>query len=399
MKQRIVMKGPCSHRSCRLPAIEICGLALTLSACLEPQVAPDLPAISSPQFQIETLADGLEYPWAVEVSNDDQYFITGNRGQLWQIEDGVTTLHDGLVTALDDLARDKTMTQGQGGLLDVAIAPDFAMSGDLYISYSYGAWDSNGTALSRVSLNENAIADVTSVFKVPFAKEAGSHFGGRIAFLEDGSLILTTGDGFALREEAQKVTSHLGKIVRLNRDGSVPDNNPAFGDGAVPGLYSIGHRNIQGLAYDAVTGNLWANEHGPRGGDELNLIRPGQNYGWPIVTKGLDYQGAKISPAESLPDYVDPVHGWTPSIAPSGLAIYRGDLFPQYKGLALIGGLASGDVRMVNTDTGEEIRLLDDLKTETDKFRVRDVKVDNDGAILILVEDPDNGRLLRLTPK
>ena len=236
------------------------------------------------------------------------------------------------------------------------------------------------------------------IFRANPAKEAGSHYGGKIVVLPDDTLLLSLGDGFSLREEAQRVTSHFGSIVRLTADGLPAIDNPDFGENALPELFTIGHRNVQGLARDPETGAIWEHEHGPRGGDELNILTPGENYGWPIATKGVDYQGARISPRESDPRFIDPVRSWTPSIAPSGLAVYRGDVFPEWDGDLLVGGLASGDLRRVSPDGAEETILLSDLKTETDRFRVRDVDIDSDGAVLLLIEDPTNGRLIRLLP-
>lgn len=377
----------------------LCLSAAILGACLEPQIAPDLPALNSYQFQIETVIDGLQKPWGVDRAPDGTYWITGNSGQLWRVENGAASQIDGLSTALPDMARDRTMTGGQGGLLDVALTPEFSETGELYLSYSYGNWDQNGTAMIRARISGDSLTNAETVFKATPAKAAGSHFGGRIAFAPDDTVLLTLGDGFALREEAQKPSSHLGSIIRVTRDGAPASTNISFGEEALPELFTIGHRNVQGLAVDEQTGQIWSHEHGPRGGDELNPLTAGTNYGWPIVTYGRDYQGARISPDETDPRFADPVHVWTPSIAPSGLAIHRGATFSDWNGFALIGGLASGDVRLVDPQTGSETILLNDMKTDSDPFRVRDVMVDPDGTILLLIEDAENGRLLRLSPK
>lgn len=374
-------------------------LSLSLSSCVEPQPAPDLPEQPATDFQLETVIDGLSAPWAAAVMPNGDYLVTGKLGQLWRISGGLKTNISGLPDDVTDFANNRVASAGQGGLLDVALAPDFAESGTIYLSYSYGDWDANGTALLRAQLTDNAITTSETIFRASPGKEAGSHFGGKIAFPGDGTLLLSLGDGFSLREEAQKPSSHLGSIVRLNLDGGTPTDNPGFGDTAKPQIFSIGHRNVQGLAVDPATGVIWEHEHGPRGGDELNRLNPGANYGWPIATYGRDYQGARISPIEDHAGFTAPVHVWTPSIAPSGLAIYRGDLFADWNGHALVGGLASGDLRRVDPDSGSETILLSDAKTETDPFRVRDVDIDADGAILILVEDSTNGRLIRILPK
>ena len=373
---------------------------LALGACLEPQPAPELPEEPQANFQLETVIDGLRAPWAAAELPNGDFLITGKLGQLWRVSNGTTTDISGLPDDVLALGDNQIAAGGQGGLLDVAIAPDFETSGAIYLSYSYGDWDANGTALIRATLSGDQLSNVETLFKVDPAKEAGAHYGGKIAFPGDGTLLLSLGDGFAYREDAQKPASHLGSVVRLNLDGSTPIDNPDFGEGAQPELFSIGHRNVQGLAIDPETGEIWAHEHGPRGGDELNRLEPGGNYGWPVVTYGRDYQGARISPLEDheAAGFDAPDHVWVPSIAPSGLAIYRGDLFADWNGDALIGGLASGDVRRVDPQTGEEVVLLSDAKTETDPFRVRDVDVASDGSVLLLVENAENGRLIRMRP-
>ena len=380
----------------RIPAL--LATAALLSACLEPQPAPELPQEPSGQFTIQTVADSLPSPWAAAALPDGSgYLVTGKLGQLWRVDGSGRTDISGLPSDIAALSGNRIATEGQGGLLDVALAPDFADTAEIYLSYSYGDWDANGTALLRARLVGDRLEGAETVFRAGPAKEAGSHYGGKILFTDTDTLLLSLGDAFALREEAQKPSSHLGSVVRLSRDGSAAPGNPGFSSDSLPELYSIGHRNVQGLALDPATGDVWEHEHGPRGGDELNRLEAGGNYGWPIVTEGLDYQGARISPITDDPRYAAPVHGWTPSIAPSGLAIYRGDLFP-WDGQALVGGLASGNLRRVDTATGEEVVLLGDLKSDGDKFRVRDVDVEPDGAVLLLIEDAENGRLLRLLP-
>ena len=375
-------------------------LALGLAACLEPQPAPDLPQTPSSAFTLETVADGLPSPWAAAVLPGGGYLVTGNAGQLWRIgADGTRTEIGGLPDAITGLGETRIGSgQSQGGLLDVALAPDFARTGEIFLSYSYGDWDANGTALLRARLDGDRLVDATEIWRAGPPKAAGSHYGGKIAFLPDGTLLLTTGDGFAYREDAQRADTHLGSIVHLTRDGAPADPTPLFGEGTLPDIHSIGHRNVQGLAVDPATGEVWEHEHGPRGGDELNRITAGANYGWPIVTAGVDYNGARISPRESDPRFTAPVRSWVPSIAPSGLAVYRGALFPEWEGELLVGGLASGDVRRVSPDGRAETVLLGDLKSDDDTHRVRDVDVDADGAVLLLIEDPENGRLVRLLP-
>lgn len=356
-------------------------IALGLTACMEPQPAPDIIERPMADFNIEVVTDGLKNPWAVMLKGDG-YLITERGGALYEVNSGIKTEISGLPKDI--------YVEGQAGLFDIVTRGD-----RVFISYAYGDAEANGTALISAKLNGNALTDTKTLFRATPPKDTNAHFGGRIAFLPDDTLVLTTGEGFKYREAAQDLNSHLGKTVRLTLNGGVPQDNPKLGDKRQ--VYSYGHRNVQGLAYDSETGKLWSHEHGPRGGDELNLIQPGENYGWPIASKGLDYNGAKITPHETHPGMRDGVHVWTPSIAASGLAIYRGDMFPEWEGDALVGGLVSKDIRVVDLEDGKsvgEISILSDIGA-----RIRDVRVANDGAILVLTDDKTNGQLLRITPK
>ncbi len=360
---------------------------LMMAGCLEAQIAPDLPQIDAVMFDVKTIADKLESPWSVAVGEEGEYYVTERDGKLYRIAGADRTEITGLP---DDI-----YAEGQAGLFDVKLAPDFTKSGNIYLSYAYGTRKSNGTALVLAKLSGDRLIESRVIFRANPPKDTNAHFGGRIAFLPDETLILTTGEGFKYREAAQDVNSHLGKTVRLMMEGGVPEDNPKLGD--KPDVYSYGHRNVQGLAYDAETDTLWSHEHGPRGGDELNIIKAGVNYGWPVATYGIDYNGAKISPYKTYEGMEDGVHVWVPSIAPSGLAIYRGDMFPEWDGDALIGGLASRDLRLVDLEGGKSVGetiLLKNLES-----RIRDVRIDKDGAILVLTDDPENGKLLRITPK
>ena len=374
-----------------------------LTACQEPQPAPELAQRLSTDFTVTELQTDLSKPWSVAELPDGTFLITEKSGNLLRVSgQGDRVEIEGLPTDI--------YAGGQGGLLDVVLAPDFETTSEIYLSYSYGTDDANGTALLRAQLDGSVLETPTVIFRASPPKAAASHFGGKIAFLPDDTLVLTLGDGFTYREDAQKPDTHLGKLIRINRDGGAPDDNPynqkikdesgrilaTQATPFLPEIYSIGHRNVQGLAYDAQTNTLWEHEHGPRGGDELNRIEPGANYGWPLATKGRDYQGARISPYETFEGTVDAVHGWTPSIAPSGLAIYRGDMFPEWDGDALIGGLASRDLRRVDLENGKSVGE-EDLLSDLDG-RVRDVRIARDGAVLVLIES-NAGKLLRLTPK
>ncbi len=378
-------------------------LGLGLTNCLEPQAAPKLDRPVQ-NFTISTLASNLDTPWSVTplprilddnvVNTPAQYLITERDGQL-KLLGG-----DGEITILTGLP-DDIFARQQGGLFEVVLAPDFTQSRKIFISYARGTRRANGTVIISAKLGDTSITDLQDVFVANPFKNTGSHFGGRMVILPDDSLVLTLGDGFTYREAVQDKESHLGKIIRIYLDGSTPKDNPFVGDAdldlAIAGpVYSYGHRNVQGLSYDKTTNILWSHEHGPRGGDELNLIKPGQNYGWPLATTGVDYNGARISPFKSLEGTEAFVKDWVPSIAPSGLVVYNGDLFKDWQGDIFVGGLASRDVRHLEMD-GTRFVNETSLLSELDG-RVRDVKQDLDGALLVVIEDSNNGQLLRLTP-
>lgn len=356
---------------------------------------PTLEARSGSEYRVETLVDGLEHPWSLAFLPDGSALITERPGRLR------------LLTADGDLMAEpltgvpEVFVSGQAGLFDVVLAPDFEDSRQLYLAYACGTRRANHACLSRAVLGEGGLEQVTEVFRSMPAKTGDAHYGGRLAWLADGTLVYGLGDGFDYREEAQNPGSHLGALVRINPDGSVPGDNPFAGrTGHQPEIYSYGHRNIQGLVFDADHGRLIAHEHGPRGGDEINLIRPGHNYGWPVVTQGLDYTGARITPFTERPGMTPPLLDWTPSIAPSGMTLYRGDLFPQWRGDLLVGALAARRVHRVSLDqSGEGSAAAQDVEILFEELgeRIRDVRTGPDGAVYLLTDSPQ-GRLLRVSP-
>ena len=369
---------------------------VALAACGAP-VEERAPAALEPEtaFVVETVAEGLAFPWGAVFLPDGDMLVTERSGAIRLIEDGV--LREAPVDGGPEV-----FFAGQGGLLGVALSPGFETDRLVYLSYSTGDAGANTTALYRARYEDGALADGEMIWRARPDRSADAHFGGRLAFLPDGTLLLTLGDAFALREEAQRLTSHLGTIVRLNPDGSAPGDNPFAGrpsdaDGApLAEIYSYGHRNVQGVAYDAATGRVWAHEHGPAGGDELNLIEPGANYGWPIATSGLDYSGARISPFTSHDGYAAPAAEWTPSIAPSGLAIYSGALFEAWRGDLFITALAGQALHRIALDEsgtvlGEAVLLADRGE------RLRHVLEGPDGALYLLT-DSEDGAVLRLRP-
>jgi glucose/arabinose dehydrogenase len=262
-------------------------------------------------------------------------------------------------------------------------------------TYAYGTREANNTRLASARLAGDELVDLKVLFSAT-PKAGTSHYGGRIAFLRDGTLALSLGDGFDRREDAQNPANHLGKIVRIGRDGSIPPDNPFVGrEGHAAEILSLGHRNVQGIAVDPVDASLLVSEHGPRGGDEINVVRPGRNYGWPLVTDGLDYTSARVTPFKELPGFEAPLLIWTPSIAPSGLAAYRGTLFPGWQGDLLVPALVERGIRRIRREGGRvtaQETLLTELKT-----RIRDVRVMADGAIEALTDETD-GKLLRIIP-
>lgn len=340
-------------------------------------------------YQIEIVAEDLSWPWSLAFLPDGRMLVTQRGGQLRVIEDG--RLQDAPITGVPPV-----YANSQGGLFEALPHPDFERNGWIYLSFAHGTPAANATRVARARLVEGRLVDLEVLFTASPDKNTPVHYGGRMAWLPDGSLVIGLGDGFDYRESAQRLATHLGSIVRIEADGKAPDNNPFVDrDNAQPETWTYGHRNVQGLAWDARRQVLWAHEHGPRGGDEINIIERGQNYGWPVATHGIDYSGASISPYRTRPGVVDPLLVWTPSIAPAGLAVYRGDAFGDWDGDLLVAALAARDLRRIEIEGRDVVgrhRLLEDLGE-----RLRDVRVGPDGFIYVLT-DSAQGRLLRLRP-
>ena len=355
--------------------------------------APGLNSGISGQYQ--TLASGLDHPWGMAFLPTGEILVTERAGRLRVYgKDGKLSP---AVTGLPAI-----YAQGQGGLLGVAIDPDYAKNGLVYWSYAEETDGVNGTAVARGKLALGAapkVDDVQVIWRQTPKMASALHFGGRLVFGRDGKLFITTGERSipAGRVQAQNLDGTLGKVVRINADGSIPSDNPFVNTaGAKPDIWSLGHRNIQSATLDA-QGRLWTVEHGARGGDELNRPEPGKNYGWPLITYGEEYSGKPISEgATQKAGLEQPVYYWDPVIAPSGMALYNGALFPALKGSLLIGSMREQHVaRLVLKDdkvVGEE-RLFADIGG-----RVRDVSVGPDGAIYVLTDEED-GKLIRITPK
>ena len=294
----------------------------------------------------------------------------------------------------------KVLARSQGGLLDVLLDRNFAQNRTLYLTYAEPIEGGGRTAVARATLDAGAkprLSDVSVIFRQQGAISRGQHYGARIVQAKDGNLFVALGEHSINREMAQKLDNHLGKMVRIAPDGSIPKDNPFVGkDGALPEIWSYGHRNPQGLAFNPADGKLWEQEHGAQGGDELNIVERGKNYGWPVVSHGVNYGGSPIGSGKAqAPGMEDPVFHWTPSIAPSGMTFYTGDLFPAWKGSVFNGGLKLqllSRVSLKNDKAVDEERMLQGLGE-----RIRDVRQGPDGALFLLT-DSSNGRILRVTP-
>jgi aldose sugar dehydrogenase len=344
-------------------------------------------AIAAPK--LETVAEGLESPWSLAFLPDGAMVVTERPGRLRIIRDGVVSA--------PVAGAPQVVAQKQGGLLDVVLDPDFAKNRMLYLTFSEARPEGgNGTSVAKARLSEDAasLTDLTIIFRQQPAIKSTAHFGGRLAFTPDGNLFLTLGDRYSMRDSAQDLGTHLGKVVRITRDGRPAQGNPYMSQtGALPEIWSLGHRNPQGAAIEPATGLLWTVEHGAQGGDEINRPEAGKNYGWPVITYGRDYSGAKIGVGSAQEGMEQPLHYWDPSIAPSGLTFYSGDMFPQWKGDLLVGALAGQKLVRLDVENGRivgEEAMLEDLGE-----RIRDVRTGPDGAVYLLTDNPE-GRVLRL---
>jgi len=339
--------------------------------------------------QVDTIASGLDNPWSVEVLPDGAFIITELGGTLRIIQDGKTS---GPISGVPKVAR-----HGQGGLLDVALAPAFETNRTLFLSMAVADGNAYGTAIVRSVLSKDGknLAEVKELFRMNRFTGKGQHFGSRIAIATDGSLFFGIGDR-GERDRAQDMRDHAGAILHIKPDGSIPADNPyKDGKAGFAELWSKGHRNPQGIVIDAENGQLLTVEHGARGGDEINTPQPAQNYGWPVITYGKDYSGAEIGVGQAAEGYEQPLYYWDPSIAPGAIDVYHGTMFPEWEGDLLVTALKYQLLaRLERDETGavvSEERLF-----EGEFGRIRDVKVAPDGSILMLT-DGDDGALLRIS--
>ncbi len=348
-------------------------------------------------FQTTTVLEGLERPWSIAWLPDGAMLITERPGRVRIVRNG--TLDPNPIPGVPEV-----FAVNQGGLMDVSVHPNFQQNRLVYFTYSHGSNQANRTRVAKAIFDGSTLKNWEVIFEVSQTKAQGQHFGSRIVWLPDNTMLVAIGDGGNpptkldgdwIRKQAQNLNSHLGKVVRLNDDGSIPQDNPfTSSDNADAAVWSYGHRNIQGMALDSATNRLWSTEHGARGGDELNLVEAGENYGWPLVTHSQEYTGGEISDKRSQPGMIDPKVVWTPAIAPSGLAFYSGKRFQAWEGDLFAGGLISRDVRRIDLDANGNVVREESIPIGR---RVRDVRQSPDGRLYILT-DEQNGQLITIEP-
>lgn len=354
----------------------------------------DIDTVRSEQenFRVVSIAKDLHHPWSLEFLPNGNYLISERRGRLWHVSPEGKKIE---ITGVP-----KVFNEGQGGLLDIVVEPNFKDGGWLYFSYAATAdedEDLANTEVARAKLNlkQNRLTDKEVIFRALPKVEGDNHWGSRLLFAPDGTLYITLGERFNYEDQAQDISNHMGSIVRIKPNGDIPKDNPFVDDpDAKNEIYSFGHRNVQGIALHPQSGKIWTHEHGPKGGDEINILKAGANYGWPKVTYGISYWGFEISDKTSAPGFEDPVIQWTPSIAPSGMAFYQSDKFPEWRGDLFVGALAKKHLRRLEIE-GEKVIAQEVLLKDMEK-RIRDVRT-NDGFLYILT-DESNGELLRLEP-
>ncbi len=342
---------------------------------------------SASEFNVEELATGLKGPWGIAFMNNGDALLTERAGGLRKLsKDG--TLSDA-ISGLPEAA-----VVGQGGMLGVALHPDFDKNQWVYVCLSVADGDKRGSEVHRGRLVGDKLENVTEIFVARPKIDSSHHFGCRLAF-DDGTLLFISLGDRTKKEKSQETTNHFGVVVRVNDDGSVPKDNP-FISGPAPEIFSYGHRNVQGMAVHPTTGKVWTHEHGPKGGDEVNILSKGDNYGWPSITYGVNYNGSVITDKKAMDGMRQPLTYWDPSIAPSGMAFYTGDEFPEWKGNLFVGSLKFRYLNRMVMD-GEKVLKQEELLKDRNE-RIRDVKQAPDGSLYVIV-DGMNGKVLRLTKK
>jgi glucose/arabinose dehydrogenase len=363
--------------------------AAALLSCFTAAPVADTIRSSRQDFSVETVVEGLAHPWGIAFLPDGSLLVTERHGALRVVRDG--RLLEGSVAGLPEMRE-----HGQGGLMGIALHPEFGKNRLLYLAYAAAGEGGYSTEVVRGTFSQGRIENLQTLFRAEPKTSGGRHFGCRLVFDRPGYLFISLGER-GDQEFAQQLADHRGKLVRLHDDGRVPEDNPFVGQaGAMPEIFTYGNRNMQGMALHPVTGEIWTHEHGPQGGDEVNVMRAGVNYGWPVITYGVNYGlGTKIGEGTHKEGMAQPLHRWVPSIAPSGMAFYTGNRFPQWQGNLFVGSLKFGLLVRLELD-GERVvaeeRLLDGRYG-----RIRDVVQGPDGLLYLLTDEP-NGKLLRLSP-
>jgi len=342
------------------------------------------------RFRVTTVVSGLEHPWGLAFLPDGRMLVTERPGRL-RIVDPRGHLDPRPLDGLPPIT-----AAGQGGLLDVVLHPEHAKNGWIYLSFAAPGSGGHGTEVLRARLVGHELRDVQVLFRMTPKTRSGQHFGARLAFDRQGHLYISLGDR-GDKDRAQRLDDHAGSVIRLHDDGRVPTDNPFVGrPGALPEKFTLGNRNVQGMTRHPETGKLWMHEHGPQGGDEINIVRAGANYGWPVITHGRNYvTGTRIGEGTARTGMEQPLYQWTPSIAPAGMAFYTGERFPAWRGNLFVGALRGQMLVRLEVD-GERI-LHEERLLENKVGRIRDVRVGPDGLLYLLTDAPQ-GRLLRLEP-
>ena len=341
-------------------------------------------------YEFESVVDNIAIPWGFTFLPDGSMLITEKSGELIHFKNGTKTNITGLP---------EVYVRGQGGLMDVVLHPNYEENGWLYFTFASSQGDGEGgnTALMRAKLSNNSMVKKELLYKATPNTSRGQHFGSRIVFDNEGYLYFSIGERGERDVNPQDITRDGGKIYRLNDDGSIPDDNPFVNkEGAKKAIYSYGHRNPQGMILHPITGEVWVNEHGPKGGDEINIIKKAANYGWPVVTYGKNYSGTSITDETSRPNMESPIHYWVPSIAPSGIAYVTSDNYSNLKGTILVGSLKFQYLEALHMD-GNKVEKRTKLLEEVG--RLRDVRQGPDGAIYVAVEGKGIGKLVEKTEK
>ena len=331
------------------------------------------------EYKIEKIKGDFNYPWSSVFLPNGDFLVTEMPGKIKLIKGESKE-----ITEIEGVPN--VLFRGQGGLSDIALHPDYEINRKIYLSFSFGDKKNNTLRVIVAELEGNKLSNQKIIFEATPYRKTSNHYGARLLFLNDKSLIITSGDGFNYRELAQELDNHYGKIIRVMDDGSIPKDNPFIEKkNALPEIWSFGHRNQQGLAFDKVNNILYSHEHGPRGGDEINVIDPGKNYGWPAITYGIDYNGSIISPFKEKEGMEQPLKYWVPSIAPLDMLFYNGEVFPELNGKILICSAVPGDIRRLSVD-GSSVN--EDIIFKEIEGRIRSIKSSLKGNLLVLTDGP-----------